>query len=85
MPKALVAAALMAVIAIDRISFDNEIYEPGSKIDGLRPDQADGLVDNGHAKHVQADAEPTDAELAAKAAALEAAAKPAATKAAAKK
>ena len=65
------AAALVAVIAIDKISFDNTLYEPGSKLDGLTPDQAQGLVANGHAKHL------TDEVAAANGTTLEAGGAPA--------
>lgn len=53
MTKVTLAAALVAVLAVDKISFNNELYEPGATVSGLTPAQAQGLVDNGHAKHIE--------------------------------
>ena len=48
----ILAAALIAVTAVDKIKFDGGLYLPGDKVDGLTPEQAQGLVDNGYAKHL---------------------------------
>ena len=84
------AAALVAVVCIDPVNFDHVRYEPGETIEGVKPSQARQLIDAGHVKPVEVEADATaEAEaLAAEKLAAEAkaeAAKPAVPKAVAKK
>ena len=53
-----IAAALVAVVCIGPVRHNGEKYAPGATIEGLKPAQAQQLVDAGQAKLV--------AEVAAK-------------------
>lgn len=79
-----IAAALVAVVCIGTVRHNGEKYAPGATIEGLKPAQAQQLIDAGQAELV--DDVDTDGEDGGKAAADEpAVSKPAAKPAAAKK
>lgn len=61
----IITAALVAVIAVEPLRFNEERHMPGARVEGLTPKQADSLIAMGHARPADEEAGETDAERAA--------------------
>lgn len=61
----LITAALVAVIAIEPLRFNENRHMPGARVEGLTPEQADSLIAMGHARPADEEGGETDAERAA--------------------